>query len=348
MIVVVHGPDALLTRASVREVVRAHDPADTNTSELDGRTTSLGQITSAVGSAGFFGTGRVVVVHDLLSQGRGGRSAPGDETASNSPGSVDIERLFAAVPPENLLVLSDPALTAPPAAVKKLVATNPRMARIVSNEPFRGRELIGWVVRTATESGGAFEPAAAKLLVETLYPQTWQAKPSNPRYDRPPDLALIRSRVETLVLYAHPEDVAVRHVRALVSDAPNDRIFRFVEAASSGNLGTAAAELDELLLAGEEPAKLLAQVLGQIELVMVADAGSHLDPAAIGRQLGLSNPLQMSAIARGLGAARTSAAAAVVAGADTERAFKTGKIRQPGDALMTLLARLSDTGEPGS
>ena len=345
MIVLVHGPDAALARDAVAELVRAHDPEGANTTAFDGKDTPLSQIVVAVGSAGFFGVGRVVVVHDLMTRARGGKNADDDGGTAPPAGTIDLAPLFAAVPPENLLVLVDPGLASVPAVVKKSV---PNGVRIVAGDPPRGRDLIGWVVRAATKSGGEIDAPAAKLLVESLYPQTWSAKPANPRYDRPPDLDLLRSQVETLVLYAHPAAVSSDHVRALVEGAPDDRLFRFVEAASTGDLRTAVMELEELLLAGEEPAKLLAQVFGQVELGMVADVGSRLDPAEIGRQLGLNNPAQMNAIVRGRRAARTSAYASVAAALETERGFKTGKLRQPKDALLALLVRLAECQEPGA
>jgi DNA polymerase III delta subunit len=86
------------------------------------------------------------------------------------------------------------------------------------------------------------------------------------------------------------------HVRSLISGAPDDRIFRFVEAAESGRLGPALKELDQLLAAGEEPAKLAAQLYQQIELVAVLAAGPQIDPMATGRALGLSNPSRMAGI----------------------------------------------------
>ena len=344
MIVLVLGPDGAMARDAVRDIVRAHDPEGANTSVFDGTETPLGQIIAAAASAGMFGGGRVLVVHDLMTRARGGKAAADDGYEPPATGALDLGPLFAAVPPANLLVLVDSSLGSIPAAVKKAAG---KEVRVVAGEPLRGRELIGWVVRAATESGGEIDPAAAKLLVESLYPQTWTAKPNNPRFDRPPDHDLLRSRVETLVLYAHPDRVGIGHVRALVGNAPDDRIFTFVEAAAAGNLRVAATELEQLLLAGEEPAKLLAQVYGQVELGMVAETGGGLDPAEIGRQLGLSNPAQMTAIARGLRSSRASAEVRVAAALETERGFKAGRLRQPSDALLSLLARLAQNQKPG-
>ncbi len=345
MIVLVHGPDAAIVRGAVADLVRGHDPEGANTSAFDGKDTSLAQIIAAAGSAGFFGVGRVVVVRDLMGRARGGKSATDEGDDMPQPGAIDLAPLFAVVPPENLLILVDPALSSVPASVKKAA---PKAVRVIAGEPPRGRDLIGWIVRAATEAGGEIDAAAAKLLVESLYPQTWTTKPSNPRYDRPPDLDLLCSRVETLVLYAHPDPAGSPHVRELIEGAPVDRIFRFVEAASTGDLRVAVGELEELLLAGEEPAKLLAQVFGQVELGAVAEVGARVDPAEIGRQLGLGNPAQMTAVARGRRAARTSADSAVGAALETERGFKSGRLRQPTDALLALLVRLAERQEPGT
>ncbi|CAA9579346.1 MAG: hypothetical protein AVDCRST_MAG59-4542 [uncultured Thermomicrobiales bacterium] len=345
MIVLVHGPDAAMARGAVADLVRAHDPEGANTSAFDGKEHPLAQIIGAAGSAGFFGVGRVVVVRDLMARVRGGKNATENDGDDSQPGALDLGPLFAAVPPENLLILVDPVLSSVPASVRRAA---PKDIRVIAGDPPRGRDLIGWIIRAAAETGGEIDAGAAKLLVESLYPQTWSAKPNNPRYDRPPDLDLLRSRLETLVLYAHPEAVAPAHIRALTEGAPDDRIFRFVEAAATGDLRTAVAELDELLLAGEEPAKLLAQVYGQVELGAVAEVGGRLDPTEIGRQLGLSNPAQMTAVSRGRRSARTGVDSAVAAAVETERGFKTGRIRQPTDALLALLVRLSERQEPGS
>lgn len=342
MIVLVHGPDAASARVRVADVLAERDPSGENTSWFDAAESSLSQVVVAAGSAGFFGVGRVVVVRDLMakgSRGKGGASAKGGEPAT---GTLDLGPLFAAVPPENTLVLLDPGLSSLPAAVKKAA---PKDARVYACEPPRGGDLVAWLERAAKESGGGIERDAARLLAATLFPQSWQGKPNNPRFDRPPDLDQLRSRVETLVLFAYPEPVNVGHVRELSPGAADDRIFKFVEAAANGDIGVAARELEQLLRAGEEPAKLVAQVMGQIELGAVAAAGAGTDPGELGRRLGMANPNQLVAIAR---SQRGGAGKRVRTALETDRAFKTGRLRQPADALVALMVGLAaDATEPG-
>lgn len=351
MIALVHGPDAALAQAEVTRLRLAHDPSGDNTSFLDGRETPPPQIAAAAGSAGFFGGGRVVVVSDLMqrasraggkSAGDEARTAEGDETA----GAIDLAPLFAAVPAEHLLVLVDATLAAVPAAVKRAAPTD---VTVFGGEPPRGQALLALLAATARAVGGTLDAKTARLLAETLYPQTWSAKPSNPRYDRPPDTALLRNEVEKLALAAYPDPVTPEHVRSLVSGAPDDRIFRFVEAAEGGRLGPALKELDQLLAAGEEPAKLSAQLYQQIELAAVLAAGPQVDPTATGRALGLSNPSRMAGIAGGRGRRDSAGAfAAVAAAASADRRLKRGRLRHPEDALYRLLAGAADDERGGT
>jgi DNA polymerase III delta subunit len=336
VIYLIHGPDAASARQAAEEAARRHDPDGANTSRFDAAETSLSQIVIAAGSAGFFGPGRVVLVRDLMSKAKGRTAAGGDEESS-STGSLDLAPLFAGTPPENILILVDPALGSVPAAVKRAG----KDATIIGCEPPRGRDLIRWAVSAARESGGEISEDGARELIASLYPQTWQAKPSNPRYDRPPDLDLLRTRIETLVLFAHPEPVSQQHVRSLVEGAPDDRIFAFVEAAANGDIAAAARQLEQLLAAGEEPAKLAAQVFSQIELGAIAGAAAGRDPADAGRQIGLSNPNQLTAISRSRRGGPQNILPQVLSALESDRNFKTGKLRQPIDELHDILMRMA-------
>ena len=339
MIALVHGPDAALARAEVAKLVAAHDPAGANTSHLDGREVTLAQVVAAAGSAGFFGGRRVVVVHDLMtrasrSSNKGGLADEADDAIA-AP-ALDLAPLFAAVPEVNLLVLVDAGLAAIPAAVKRAAPAN---ARVVAAEPPRGAALLAWLSAAAKEAGAELDGRTARLLAETLYPQTWSAKPANPRFDRPPDTEFLRNEVEKLVLVAYPDPVTPTHLRALVAGGPDDRVFRFVEAAEGGQLEVALAELERLQDAREEPAKLTAQVAQQIELAAVLAAGPAVDPVTAGRALGLSNPNRMVGIAAARrGRAAEAAFAAVMAAVETDRRVKRGELRQPEDGLYHLLA----------
>ncbi len=342
MIVLVVGPDAAAARAEVARTVAAHDPDGTNTSRFDGREVPLSEIGAAVGSVGFFGAARVVVVRGLLARAARTRAANGDgddaAATSSAAGAVDLAPLLAGVPAQNILVLADPELTAVPAAVKRAAPAN---ARIAGFEPPRGQALVAWLRRVARDAGGELEADAARVLAKTLYPQTWSSRPSNPRYDRPPDTDLLRHEVEKLVLAAEPGPVRRQHVVELTPGVVDDRVFRFLEAADSGRLGEALPELAKLLRAGEEPAKLTAQLAQQVELAAVLDAAPGRDPVAIGRDLGLSNPARMSGIASGRRRPDGRPGSAVGTAVAADRGLKQGRLRRPEDGLYALVLGLA-------
>lgn len=338
MIVLVHGPDASLAGAAVAKLLAHHDPAGFNTTSLDGRDVSLSNVIAAIGSVGFFAAPRVVVVRNLMSRATRGATATEDEPRAGG-GSLDLTPLLNAVPEQNVLILTDPDLASIPAAVKRAA---PADVTIIATEVPRGRQLVDWIVATAREADGEIDRRAAQLLVELMYPQTWSAAPSNPRYDRPPDTQHLRHEIERLVLYAYPDPVREGHVRDLVETGPNDRVFRFIDAAVAGQLDVAMGELERLLLAGEEPAKLVAQLQQQVELTALAAAGPRKQPVEIGRELGLSNPNRMAGVASSARGKPASALFdAVARSTAVDRKLKTGRLRQPADALYTLLAELA-------
>lgn len=340
MIVLIYGTDAALARAEVATLLRRHDPTGENTSRLDGRSVAVRDVVNAVASVGFFASKRVVVVDDLIARaakpGRFAAAGDADDDDAMPPPTLDLAPLFAAVPDDNVLILADTGLMSLPAAIKKIL---PDAAEIIAVEPPRGHDLIAWLIQSAQEAGAGLDRQTARYLAERLYPQTWSTKPSNPRYDRPPDLELLHNEVAKLATAAHPGPITRRHVQTLVPAGDDDRVFKFVEAAANGDLAVAVTELARLRDAGEEPYKLAAQVYQQIELASPLEAaGGRVDAAAVGRALGLSNPRRMAGIAASRRGRRPgSASAAISAATAVDRGVKTGALRQPDDALYLLM-----------
>jgi DNA polymerase III delta subunit len=339
VIVIVHGPDAALTRETVGQHARRHDPSGQSTSWLDGRNVSLNEIVAQVASPGFFGAGRVIVVSDLLSRSSRGPADDAEEEAGGrtKSGAIDWSALIAAPAPGNLLILADPGTGSLPAAVRKVL---PADAVVIGCAPPRGAALVKWIQGAAQAEASQIDPTTARYLAERLYPLTWANAPNNPRFDAPPDLDRLRAEIAKLALAAHPEPIARRHVDLMVATGEADQVFRFVDSLARGALGEALVELRKLIEAGEEPYAIAAQIHQQTELAAaLEEAGGRLDPAAIGRDLGLSNPGRMSAIAatrRGLsaGAARRM----LDEGRSIDRQVKRGELRDPLDSLYALLA----------
>jgi len=349
MIAVIYGPDAASARAQVGALVRTHDPAGDNTSRLDGRTVSVAEVIAAIASVGFFGQRRVVIVSDLLARaakpGRRSGNAAEDEDEAPAAGGLDLAPLLAAVPPDNVLILVDTEVMSIPAAVKRAL---PEDATVIAVEPPRGHELIAWLIQRANAADADLDRKTAQAIAERLYPQTWSTKPSNPRFDRPPDLDLLGNEVDKLALAAHPGPITRRHVDALVPAGDDDRVFRFLSAAANGELSAALGELERLQAAGEAPHKLAAQLYQQIELAAVLDAaGGRTDPLAVGRALGLANPNRMVGIAASTRGQRPGARTEALASAAlVDRQTKSGALRQPDDAVYHLMTQAAGSKGP--
>jgi DNA polymerase III delta subunit len=336
----IHGPDRLLGRQVVLAVTAEFDPSGSNTTWLDGRETSFAGVASAVGAASFFDSPRVVVVTDLLV--RASRDAEMGESTSGledrrGRGRTELESLVLAVPESHHLIIFEPTLTSVPAIFK----TTTRLIKVIAGEPPRGPALIAWIESAALGAESRIDRRTAQRLAETLYPQTWQRKPSNPRYDRPPDLARLKAEIEKLALAAHPGPITVDYVALLTPSVPHQRVFRFLDAALMGDLRTGLDELERLISGGEEPAMLLAQLLGQMELATVASAAGGRNPDAVARDLGAVAPGRLSSVmdATQRQAPRSNFIAGV--GVLTDRNLKTGRVRKPEDALRDLVLALA-------
>ena len=338
MIAVFAGLDGATSRAAAQDLAAEHDPSGQSTSRLDGRTASIAEIIGQVGAAGFFGPGRVVIVTDLLSRAkRGGRKI---DTEAGDEAAVDIAPIVAATRETNLLILLETATATLPAAVSKAL---PSTASITISDPPRGPALVSWIQRRASAEGGRIDQAVARQFAARLYPQTWSALPNNPRYDRPPDMELLGNEIAKLVNAAWPGPVTGAIVDEMAISGDTDQIFRFGDAAGQGNLGAALPELARLIDAGEEPARLTAQLAQQAELAVVIEAAGGRPPATIARDLALGTPGRVSAIQSSMRRGGQPAWRLHAATLDSDRATKRGRLRTPADALY---ASLADIGNP--
>jgi DNA polymerase III delta subunit len=344
MIYFIHGPDRLLAREAALRIVGEVDPDGSSTSWLDGRETTIDGIVSAIRTTTFFGAPRVVVVSDLFA--RAGRESDGIEPsetveATRLRGAPGLEALISAVPDQNTLVLFEPNLQSVPASFK---STAPRAA-IIAAEPPRGSALLEWLERSALRAKSRIDRRTAQQLAQTLYPQTWDRKPNNPRYDRPPDLEHLSQEVEKLALAAHPGPITSEHIGALTSNGPDQKVFRFLDAALAGDLRAGLQELERLTAAGDEPAMLLAQLLGQVELAPVGWTAGAKSADVVARDLGAIAPGRVSAVMASTRRQGSRARRAAQIGSEVDRNLKTGRIRRPADALHHMLLGLR-TGEP--
>lgn len=330
MIAVILGPDYAMARARMKQICKKQDASGDSTSFLDGTSASIRRVINDISSIGFFSAGRVVVVEGLIER----LGKQGSRDNGNIP---DWSGLFASVPDASTLILLDPNLATLPAAVKKAI---PEDASVDHSAPPRGPQLIGWIQKKAKKNDSEIDQQTARYLAESLYPQTWANAPRNPAYDRPPNMEALSNEIAKLALAAHPGSITRDHINAMIDRGTDDRIFTFLDAAASGNITVAMVELEKLIEAGEDPAKLLAKLDQNVELGAVMAAAERRDPAEVGKAIGLGNAARMSAIQRGLqGQAPSTSLRRVPLATAADRRMKQGQLREPLDALYdTILA----------
>lgn len=332
MIVIILGPDSGLAHRTLKRVLVDRDPSGQSTSWLDGTSASIATVIGDISSIGFFSAGRVVVVENLIAR-------LGKQGAKDGGNPPNWAGLYAAVPEASTLILHDPSLADLPSLAKKPL---PKDAVVEFSKPLRGPQLIDWMIRTAKDAGGSIDKTAAQDLAMALYPQNWMSAPANPLYDRPPDMELLENEIRKLALAAHPAPITRETIHEMTVREEQDQIFTFLDAAGAGNLPVAMQELEKLLAVGEDPAKLLAQLAGNIEVASVVAAAGRAPANAIATDMGAKNPRQVQSMQRSLQGMSTGVAqnrSRIASEAD--RKFKTGQLKDPLDALYDTILRIA-------
>ena len=340
----VTGPDAFLSRTAVYQIRAEVDPDGFNTTDIDARTAASKQSSQRLLLPAFFGSIRLIIVRDLLTVAARKASSDdedGDQAKPSTHKTVDWPALFGRIQPGNVAVFVDRELSGVPAAVKRAL---PSDATVILGDPPRGRDLVSWMTAQALSRGSTLAEMDARYLAELLCPTTWNAKPSNPAYDRPPDLDLFVNEIDKLSLAAYP-DAITRSLMAEMSlvNQP-DRLFPLIDAVIAGEGARAIDELKIAMTRGDDLPRITVQLNQQIELMAVLEQAGRTDPLEIGRAIGLSNPARMINVGKAMRSLRSSPSDLVSEAVDTERKFKTGVLRQPADQLYGLVERVLSSG----
>ena len=88
MIYLLVGPDRYLLERELKRILSEVDPDNLSTNRYD-KSSPLGEVSSAVATAGFFGAGRVIVAEGVMARASG---AGGSATAGRAIASVEHVR----------------------------------------------------------------------------------------------------------------------------------------------------------------------------------------------------------------------------------------------------------------
>ncbi len=165
---------------------------------------------------------------------------------------------------------------------------NTRLAKAVASvgwtvdcNPLRPAQIAGWLAVWARQSYQIrLEPEAAQLLVD------WVGV----------ELGLLDQELQKLALAVGPNGrVQPEHVHQYSASWRTKTVWEVLDAALAGNLPEALVHLDRLLLAGETPVGLFAQMSASLRRFAAA-ARRVLDAEAAGQRLSLREALRQAGV----------------------------------------------------
>lgn len=264
---VVFGDDDFLARhvvAHLRRSVLGEEDADLSLTAFEGRSAQLADVLGELETVAMFGEGRRMVVvegaDDFVKRFRGEL----EDHAAASSGSGVLVLLPKTWPSNTRLYKS---VAAKGLSIKCAVPTTARL----------GPWLRAWAKQG---HGSKIEPAASQLLVELVGPE----------------LGLLDQELAKLSLsVATGEPITAELVGKMVGTWRTKTAWQMLEAALAGNVGDALGQLDRLLLAGEHPVAILAQISSNLRRFAAATRIILQDEAA-GRRPVLRRALETAGV----------------------------------------------------
>jgi DNA polymerase-3 subunit delta len=234
--------------------------AQLNTTILDGKYLTLGELRHACDTIPFLYDRRLVIVHGLLSwlvQGKGGKeegTQESQEPASRRAFLNELTAYLPILPPTTRLVFVEERTLAASHPVIKLAQEEGQKDRafVKHFKLPKEWELPNWIQQRARDAGGEISWDASRLMA-TLAGN---------------DLRLLDQEIDKLLLYANGQQVTETDVRALVSRARESSVFDLVDHVGRREADKALRLLHRLLDEGEPPLRLMAMLARQVRILI--------------------------------------------------------------------------------
>lgn len=278
---ILHGEDEF-RRTEALAAIKAEqgDPqfAELNTTTLDGKGLSFGELRHHADAIPFLAERRLVLVEGLLA-----RLDPRRRTREDGEGEVEEESnpelkqllldYLPQLPPTTHLVFLETKKLAANNPVLKLAEKDKKHARVKLFTPPAADALADWIIDHVEEKGGSIEFSAANDLA--LYVGA--------------DLRALDTEIEKLTLYRCGETIRRDDVRSLVASAQEQNVFELVDALGQRKTQRALELLHEQLRQNANEFYLLTMITRQYRIMLqVRDlAARGVEPGAIQKQLGL-------------------------------------------------------------
>lgn len=285
---VFHGPNALARDeeiARMKAKLGEPDMASLNTSVID-RAAPLRDLIGACDAMPFLTEKRLVIAPGYLSA-LGSPKGKAKKDAGKTEGTTPLDALLAylpAMPGTTRLVFAEDST---------LADTHP-LIKLAAGEGGNGHaKLFGlpadparWVVERAKVKGGEISPEAARLLSTKI-----NRGNSNDRDHFDTDsrtfLFKLDNELEKLVSYALGRRIESKDVDMLVPDEDVADIFKFIDAMSLRDAGTAYRVMRGVLVRGESPLVVLSHLARQTRLLISAKDYPNLSSDQLAQTIGV-------------------------------------------------------------
>jgi DNA polymerase-3 subunit delta len=262
---VFHGDDEFsqaeeLTR--LRGKLAGGDPAmaDLNTTFLDGKQLTFGELRHACDTIPFMADRRLVIVHNLLGQmagssnTRGRRSSGAGESSRTQAFLEDLVEYLPHLPPTTRLIFVENEALPGSHPVLKLAEAKEMQGKGFSKLFAKPKDwdLPNWILQRARGHGGDISHEAATTLAALVGA----------------DLRLLDQEIDKLYLYTDGQQITKQDVQTMVSRARETNIFDLVDCVGRRQTDRALKLLHSLLDDGEAPLYILAMLARQIRILI--------------------------------------------------------------------------------
>lgn len=285
---VFHGPNALARDeeiAKMKAKLGEPDMASLNTTVID-RTAQVRDLIAACDAMPFLTDKRLVIAQGMLAA-LGSPKGKGKKDAGKSDVPSPLDGLLAYLPtmPDiTRLVFAEDITLAETHPLLKLAAGdgNNGHARLfgLPADPAK------WIIERAKHKGGEISPEAARMLSTKI-----NRGSSNDRDHFDTDsrtyLFKLDSELEKLVSYALGRRIETKDVEVLSPDEDVADIFKFIDAMSLRDAGTAYHVMRGVLVRGESPLVVLSHLARQTRLLISAKDYPNLNSDQLAQTLGV-------------------------------------------------------------
>ncbi len=257
-----HGNDDYQVRAALRairdDLRQSDDMLDSNTTVLDGRTTTPLELLAHATAVPFLAANRLVIVEELLGSvgaikgGRRKKKSDGDDPLAPWADAAKQLADKATMPETTTLVFVEGDISKTNAAFTIFAP----IARTKEFGALAGSELTKWLREAAKSEKIKIDERAEKALIAALAPDLWALK----------------NALAMLGAYADGETIDEAMVRALVTANDDTKFWNLTDAVVAGNERKALNSLQRMLTDGAAPAMLSAMLVRQYrQLAIVKD-----------------------------------------------------------------------------